>query len=162
MHLDTIFTFAGNNDCIVYPPAIMKRTDNVVCLTQNNSGEIVTSRKKSLHYALEEKLGHAINFIQCGGENPVSQSREQWTDGANVFCLAPGVIVGYERNIKTFAALQQNGYELLTQFEFIERFKNKPFNPTPDTKIAISFIGNELCRGRGGARCMTMPISRLD
>jgi len=161
MHLDTIFTFASNTDCIVYPPAIMKRTDNVVCLSQNESGEIVTRRKPSLHYALEEKMGHAINFIKCGGEDTISQSREQWTDGANVFCLAPGVIVGYERNTNTFNTLRDNGYELLTQFEFLDRYKDKPFNPTPDTKMAIAFIGNELCRGRGGARCMTMPISRI-
>lgn len=162
MHLDTIFTFANNGDCIVYPPAIMKRTDNVVCLSKNASGEITTSIKKSLHTALEEKLGYSVNFIQCGGDNPENQSREQWTDGANVFCLAPGVIVGYERNIKTFETLQKNGYEILTQFEFLDRYKDKPFEPTPDTKMAISFIGNELCRGRGGARCMTLPISRIE
>lgn len=160
MHLDTIFTFASYNECIVYPPAITKRKDNVVCLSKNEKGDLVTQLKPSLLYALEEKLGRSINFINCGGDQSIYQNREQWTDGANVFCLAPGVIVGYERNVNTFHALEKNGYELLDQFEFIDRYKDKPFNPTPTTKIAIEFNGNELCRGRGGARCMTMPISR--
>ncbi|TNE73688.1 hypothetical protein EP331_04040 [bacterium] len=160
MHLDTIFTFASHDECIVYPPAIIKRKDNVVCLSKSESGEMVTKLMPSLHYALEAKLGHAVNFINCGGDLPIYQSREQWTDGANVFALAPGVIVGYERNTNTFNTLKENGYELLNQFEFIDRYKDKSFNPTPETKLAISFIGNELCRGRGGARCMTMPVSR--
>jgi arginine deiminase len=162
MHLDTIFTFASPNECIVYPPAIVKRKDNVVCLSKSESGEMITRLKPSLHYALEEKLGHSVNFINCGGDMPIYQSREQWTDGANVFALAPGIIVGYERNTNTFNTLRENGYELLNQFEFVERFKDKPFQPDASTKMAISFIGNELCRGRGGARCMTMPISRQD
>lgn len=160
MHLDTIFTFASENECIVYPPAITKRKDNVVCLSKSESGELITKVKPSLHYALEEKLGRSMNFIKCGGDQAIYQSREQWTDGANVFCLAPGIIVGYERNINTFSELEKNGYELLNQFEFIDRYKDTAFEPTFTTKIAIEFNGNELCRGRGGARCMTMPISR--
>ena len=109
---------------------------------------------------LEEATGQQFTFIKCGGEDRTNQFREQWTDGANVFALAPGIIVGYERNTNTFNTLVDHGYDLMTQFEFIEEFENKEFNPNPDQKIAISFQGHELCRGRGGARCMTMPISR--
>lgn len=162
MHLDTIFTFANSNECIVYPPAITQRKDNVVCLSKKESGELVTELKPSLHYTLEEKLHKEITFIECGGSERIYQDREQWTDGANVFCLAPGVIVGYERNLNTFKALENHGYENITQYEFIDRYKETGFNPNDSSKIAISFEGNELCRGRGGARCMTMPISRID
>lgn len=161
MHLDTIFTFARPDECIVYPPAITERRDNVVHLTQSPDGEMTTTLKPSLHYALEEFLGHKVKFIKCGGDDSLYQNREQWTDGANVFALAPGVIVGYERNTKTLDTLRNNGYEVINQYEFIERYAMNGFNPEADTRLAISFIGNELCRGRGGARCMTMPISRL-
>lgn len=159
MHLDTIFTFANHNECIIYPPAITNRKDNVVCLSKE-AGKLVTDTKSSLKDALEELMGHEMTFINCGGSEPINQNREQWTDGANVFALAPGVIVGYERNTHTFAALEEHGYEIMNQFDFINSFKYSPFSPSPDIKIAVSFIGNELCRGRGGARCMTLPISR--
>lgn len=161
MHLDTIFTFASENECVAFPPAIMNRTKNVVAL-QQKGGELVTTLKDSLKIALEEAMERDFTFIKCGGEDPVQQHREQWSDGANLFALAPGVVVGYERNTKSFETMQEHGYRVMTQFEFIDTFKDSGFNPDPSTKIAISFIGHELCRGRGGARCMTMPISRLD
>jgi arginine deiminase len=159
MHLDTIFTFASEDECIVFPPAIIEQQDNVVAL-QKSGGKILTESRSSLLSALKEFSGTDYNFIKCGGENRTSQFREQWTDGANVFALAPGVIVGYERNTKTFNTLVDHGYSFMTQFEFIEEYKNKPLEINPENKIAISFQGHELCRGRGGARCMTMPISR--
>lgn len=159
MHLDTIFTFANEDECIVFPPAILEQKDNVVALFKDGES-VKTETKSSLKSALEEYTGHDFNFIKCGGEDRTNQFREQWTDGANVFALAPGVIVGYERNTNTFEALQKQGYTLMNQFEFVEEFGSKDFSPSPDQKIAISFQGHELCRGRGGARCMTMPISR--
>ncbi len=160
MHLDTIFTFASESECIVYPPAITQRANNVVCLSREN-GNFVTRLKSSLKNALEELMEREFTFINCGGDVEINQNREQWTDGANVFALAPGVIVGYERNTHTFATLKEHGYEVMNQFDFINAFKNNRFKPSPDTKIAIKFTGNELCRGRGGARCMTLPINRI-
>jgi arginine deiminase len=77
-----------------------------------------------------------------------------------VFALAPGVIVGYERNTKTFEALSEHGYKIMDQFDFVDEYSDKPFDHTTSGKIAISFQGHELCRGRGGARCMTLPILR--
>ncbi|MFH5882919.1 arginine deiminase family protein [Halalkalibaculum sp. DA3122] len=158
MHLDTIFTFASNDECLVFPPAITERERNVVKLNSEN-GSIRAEIKSSLKDALEECMGHSFTFINCGGNSRTNQFREQWTDGANVFALAPGVIVGYERNTNTFNALKEHGYEVINQFDFIEEYRDRPFNPG-SKKIAIGFEGNELCRGRGGARCMTLPISR--
>lgn len=158
MHLDTIFTFANQDECIVFPPAITERHDNVVALTSNN-GSISAETQPSLKQALEERLGRDFTFINCGGQQRTNQFREQWTDGANVFALAPGIIVGYERNTNTFRELQEHGYQLMNQYEFIEEYTDTSFDPA-DKKIAISFLGHELCRGRGGARCMTMPIKR--
>jgi arginine deiminase len=160
MHLDTIFTFADKRECIVFPPAILEQQDNVVELFKDGDS-IKTRAHQSLKSALEEKTGEAFNFIKCGGEDRTNQFREQWTDGANVFALAPGIIVGYERNTNTFNTLVNHGYDLMNQFEFIEEYSKKGFTPREGQKIAISFQGHELCRGRGGARCMTMPISRM-
>lgn len=158
MHLDTIFTFASEDECIVFPPSITERRDNVVSLRSKN-GAVIAESMPSLKLALEELLDRDLTFINCGGEQRTNQFREQWTDGANVFALAPGIIVGYERNTNTFRELKKHGYQLMNQYEFIEEYKDAAFDPT-DKKIAISFLGHELCRGRGGARCMTMPISR--
>lgn len=159
MHLDTIFTFADQNECVVFPPAILEQKDNVIALSKKGD-HVVSDMMPDLKKALEELTGNPFNFINCGGDDRTAQFREQWTDGANVFALAPGVIVGYERNSKTFNTLVDNGYNFLTQFEFIEEYGNKPFNYKTEGKIAISFLGHELCRGRGGARCMTLPILR--
>lgn len=159
MHLDTIFTFSDVNECVVFPPAIEEQTDNVVELSKD--GDLIVSKQhSSLKHALETLMGKEFTFIRCGGDNRTTQFREQWTDGANVFALAPGVIVGYERNTKTFDALAAHGYKILDQFDFVDEYADKPFSYKESGKIAISFQGHELCRGRGGARCMTLPILR--
>lgn len=160
MHLDTIFTFASPNECVAFPPAIMERSNNVVALELYDD-RVVTKLKPSLKTALEEALEREMTFIKCGGEEPVMQHREQWSDGANLFALSPGVVVGYERNVKSFETMNQHGYTIMNQYEFIDMYREKGFNPNGSEKIAISFIGHELCRGRGGARCMTLPVSRI-
>lgn len=159
MHLDTIFTFADHNECVVFPPAIEEKTENVVHLYSGN-GSVRAKKKSSLKETLEELTGKEFTFIKCGGSERINQIREQWTDGANVLALAPGVIVGYERNTRTFEALSDHGYTHMDQFSFIEKFADKPFDHQTEGKIAISFQGHELCRGRGGARCMTLPVLR--
>ena len=159
MHLDTIFTFTDKNECVAFPPAIMDKTHNVVDLF--SGGEFVQSRQcYSLQTALEELTETSFTFMKCGGEDQISQFREQWTDGANLFALAPGVVIGYGRNTRTFETMMDHGYRHMTQFEFVEEFKDKDLKTDNSDKIAISFEGHELCRGRGGARCMTMPIRR--
>jgi arginine deiminase len=160
MHLDTIFTFAHPNECVAFSPAIQDRSQNVVLL--NKDGDRIVNRlMPSLKHALQECLERDITFIECGGPDVLNQHREQWSDGANLFCLAPGVVVGYERNTNTFKSMEEHGYTVITQDEFLSRYSESPFEPDASMRLAVTFIGHELCRGRGGARCMTMPISRF-
>ncbi len=159
MHLDTIFTFTDHNECVAFPPAIIEQTHNVVDLF--SGGEFIQSRQcNTVKDALEELTGKSFTFIKCGGDDPVSQFREQWTDGANLFAMAPGVVLGYGRNTETFWAMKAHGYKHMNQYEFVEEYKGKGISPDNSEKIAVSFEGHELCRGRGGARCMTLPILR--
>jgi len=161
MHLDTIFTFSDYNECIAFPPAILEQNQNVIHLGRLE-GETVIRMMPSLIGVMEELTQTDFTVIKCGGEDRTNQFREQWTDGANVFALAPGVIVGYERNTNTFDALEDHGYSIVSQYEFIEEHADGSFDPAAAGKTAITFKGHELCRGRGGARCMTQPIARVE
>jgi len=71
------------------------------------------------------------------GDDALSSEREQWSGGSNVLALAPGVVVAYERNVRSIARLREAGVEVL---------------PVP---------GSEIGRGRGGPRCMCCPLARL-
>ena len=94
----------------------------------------------------------------------VLSEREQWTDGANVFALTPGVIMGYDRNTYTFKSLEEHGYTYLKTHEFLKSMKLASHDwsrhDSANKKIAIGFEGHELCKKSGGARCMTLPIQR--
>ena len=105
-------------------------------------------------------LDRSITFTPCGGSNPLSQIREQWTDGANLFAVAPGVVLGYERNQRTFDEMARIGYRVVSSEGFLSYYQTSDF--LHGEKIAIKLDGYELSRGRGGPRCMTMPISRLN
>lgn len=161
MHLDTLFTFINHDECVVFPPAITTARDNVVHM-QKQDGFVRSKVMPDLKSTLESVLERDLTFIPCGGEDRTNQFREQWTDGANMFALAPGVVVGYERNTHTFRALADHGYRVVDQYSFVSEYTATRFDPDTAGKLAIRFSGNELCRGRGGARCMTLPISRLD
>lgn len=161
MHLDTLFTFINHDECVVFPPAITGASKNVI-LMQRVDGFVRSKVMKDLKSTLESVLEREFTFISCGGNDATNQFREQWTDGANMFALAPGVVVGYERNTHTFRELSERGYRVIDQFSFVSEFSDTPFDPQKSGKIAIRFSGNELCRGRGGARCMTLPIRRLE
>ena len=161
MHLDTVFTFAAPNEIIVFPPLLTRSAYGyAVHLTPSGtSGQFVTDMRPNLQEALEELLGRDLTFIPCGGAERLHQEREQWTDGANVFAVAPGAIVGYKRNHRTFAELRSHGYRVVSAESFLSYYDQSPFVPGQE-KLAVQLNGTELSRGRGGPRCMTLPLAR--
>jgi arginine deiminase len=162
MHLDTVFTMISEGECLVYGPMILpdgaEEADVYECdLTKR---EITWTTEKDLLSALKaQKLD--LKPLRCGGDDPIAERREQWTDGANAFALAPGVVLMYDRNEKTAAELQRAGYhvvdeaDLLLGREELELWK-------PSKKYVILLAAHELSRARGGPRCMTMPLVRED
>ena len=160
MHLDTVFTFASPNECVVFPPLInLDGMNNVMTFSAGDDPDNLHCKvEHNLHSALESTLHRPITFVPCGGSNPLSQQREQWTDGANLFAIAPGVVLGYERNQRTFEEMALLGYRIVSAEGFLSYYKESTWEP--GEKIAIKLDGYELSRGRGGPRCMTMPIAR--
>jgi arginine deiminase len=102
--------------------------------------------------------GIDLQPIFCGGADPILQQREQWTDGANAFALAPGVILLYKRNRATADELSAAGYHMLDAEQLI---RDPAIDLLDGRKHAILLDSAELSRARGGPRCMTMPLSRM-
>lgn len=162
MHLDTVFTMISQDECLVYGPMILpdgaEEADVYEC--DLSKREITWTTEKDLLSALKAaKLD--LQPIRCGGDDPIAERREQWTDGANAFALAPGVVIMYDRNEATAAQLARSGYavvdeaDLLLGREELELWK-------PNKKYVIQLAAHELSRARGGPRCMTMPLVRED
>lgn len=161
MHLDTVFTFASPTEVIVFPPLLESFGFGyaVHFTAANETGRFVTDMRRNLRDILGELIDRNLTYIPCGGTERLHQEREQWTDGANVFAAAPGAILGYERNSRTFDRLRDHGYRVVSADSFLSYFKSGTFDPNKE-KVAIQLAGTELSRGRGGPRCMTLPIAR--
>lgn len=135
MHLDTVFTMVDHDKFTVYP-GILDRC-KVYKLERAAKSGIKVSKEDSLLSALKRTLKlPSVNLIQSGGGDDVTAAREQWNDSTNTLAIAPGVVVTYSRNEVSNEVLRQNGIEVL------------------------EIDGSELVRGRGGPRCMSMPLNR--
>jgi len=160
MHLDTVFTQISRHECLCYGPMILPggAEEADVYEADLTKREITWTTEEDLLSALRKRRID-LEPILCGGADPISQQREQWTDGANAFALAPGVILCYDRNERTAEQLARKGYEVVTDDDLLMGRRAVDFRKRK-AKVAMLLTSTELSRARGGPRCMTMPLVR--
>ena len=167
MHLDTVFTLLDWDTAVVYRPLLQQGSPeegNVIRLRASGEDVVVEEWDGDLLDALAAE-GYPMQPVYCGGGDPLWERREQWTDGANYFALSPGVAVGYARNRKTQEALSAAGFRVVSADVFLEELE-RDFGGDYDAleesrrRYAVHLTGPELCRGRGGPRCLTLPLHR--
>lgn len=141
MHLDTVFTMVDVDKFTIHPAILGPAGEmNIYILEPGEDQESVKiTTTHNLIDTLKAVLGKSeVVLIPCGGGDPIASEREQWNDGSNTLAIAPGVVVTYDRNYVSNELLRQHGLEV------------------------IEVQSSELARGRGGPRCMSMPLVRKD
>lgn len=135
MHLDTVFTMVDYDKFTIHPEIEGPLT--VYSITRGTDRPIIKKETLELEEILKKYLElDQVTLIRCGGGNVIDAGREQWNDGSNTLAIAPGEVIVYSRNHVTNKLLEEAGVKL---------------------HIMPS---SELSRGRGGPRCMSMPLYR--
>ena len=137
MHLDTVCTQVDYDKFTIHP-GIMQTLRIFEIKPGDRKGQLkVTESDAMLSDILAKYLElDKVTLIKCGGKDRIASEREQWNDGSNTLCIEPGKVVVYDRNYVTNDILRQHGIEVL------------------------EMASSELSRGRGGPRCMSMPLER--
>lgn len=139
MHLDTVFTQVDYDKFTVHPGIVGPLEVYAITKDKKEDGQLlVVEECDTLENILKKYLKRDVELIKCGGGDPIIAAREQWNDGSNTLAIAPGEVVVYARNYVTNEILEKKGIKL---------------------HIIPS---SELSRGRGGPRCMSMPLIRED
>ena len=137
MHLDTVFTMVDRDAFCIYPPLLDYLR---VWKLDYDDGGIIKSVVQSTDWEhdIAADLGFdKMRLIKMQGADKADMAREQWHDGCNTLAVAPGRVMTYNRNTNASKILRDNGIEVL------------------------ELEAPELGRGRGGPRCMSMPLNRM-
>ena len=157
IHLDMIFTLLDRDACMVYEPVVFELNRYKTIHIETDNGRVRKIEPEANILTALKKLGMDLEPITCGGKSDRwVQEREQWHSGANFFAFAPGMVIGYARNIHTLSELNRYGFEIITAREVIRGTRS----PWENERCVITIAGSELARGGGGARCMTLPVGR--
>ena len=139
MHLDTVFTQVDYDKFTVHPGIVGPLEVYAITKDPENDGQLIAVEEcDTLENILKKYLKRDIELIKCGGGDEIIAAREQWNDGSNTLAIAPGEVVVYSRNYVTNEILEKKGIKLHV------------------------IPSSELSRGRGGPRCMSMPLIRED
>ena len=139
MHLDTVFTQVDYDKFTVHPGIVGPLEVYALTKDPENDGQLLVAEEvDTLENILKKYLKRDIELIKCGGGDEIIAAREQWNDGSNTLAIAPGEVVVYSRNYVTNEILEKKGIKLHV------------------------IPSSELSRGRGGPRCMSMPLIRED
>ena len=137
MHLDTVFTMVDYDKFVIFPNIL--NDIEVITITSGGKSSLRYEAEENLKTALAKALNlPSVKLIKSGGSSSVISAREQWNDSTNTLAISPGVVITYNRNEISNEILDRNGIKVL------------------------SIEGSELVRGRGGPRCMSMPLVRED
>ncbi|VBB06479.1 arginine deiminase [Lucifera butyrica] len=141
MHLDTVFTMVDYDKFTIHAGIEGPLTVYAMTPWRDRTGAVrlkIEPLHQKLETILERYLDRKVTLIRCGQGDPIHAAREQWNDGANTLAIAPGEVVVYSRNHVTNRILESYGIKLHV------------------------IPSSELSRGRGGPRCMSMPLVRDD
>jgi arginine deiminase len=143
MHLDTVLTMIDTATFVRYPDLDLASLRTWLItpadpeeVIEHDTGGLHVERRDDLFATVADALGVDKVTVLAADESARAAEREQWDDANNFLAVAPGVVIGYERNTVTNRMLEENGIKVL------------------------SIPGSELGRARGGSRCMTCPIQR--
>jgi arginine deiminase len=135
MHLDTVFTMVDHNKFTIHPN--IQHAITVYSLTLQDGKIEIDEERDMLENILSKYLEiDNVELIKCGGNSMIDAAREQWNDGSNTLAIGPGEVIVYSRNYVTNQLLEDRGVK---------------------TYVMPS---SEVSRGRGGPRCMSMPLIR--
>ncbi len=136
MHLDTVLTQVDRDKFLIHPCIL-----DSLQIFEITPGSQERLRVCRLEQPVEQILAQTqqveqMKLLRCGGGDHIASQREQWNDGSNALCIRPGTIIAYDRNYVTNRLLEDEGVHVLR------------------------IPSGELSRGRGGPRCMSMPLER--